>query len=58
MNIEDKNFATKVLKNELIKITGIDSVATKYDLFNGGEDPISNRLKNMIDIDIGDNSLN
>ena len=51
MNIEDKNFATKVLKNELIKITGIDSVATKYDLFNGGEDRISNRLKNMIDID-------
>ena len=39
-----------VEKQTVIKITGIDSVATKYDLFNGGEDHISNRLKNMIDI--------
>ena len=41
MNVEDKNFATKILKKELIKIPGIDSVATKYDLFNGGQDHIS-----------------
>jgi len=51
MNEEEKNFATKILKRELIKIPGIDSVATKYDLFNGGEDHISKRLKNMIHID-------
>ena len=51
MNVEDKNFATKILKKELIKIPGIDSVATKYDLFNGGQDHISKRLKNMIHID-------
>jgi hypothetical protein len=51
MNVEDKDFATKILKKELIKIPGIDSVATKYDLLNGGQDHISKRLKNMIDID-------
>jgi len=51
MNEEDKNFATKILKKELIKITGIDSVATKYDLLNGGQDHISKRLKNMIHLD-------
>ena len=51
MSVEEKNFSTKILKKELIKITGIDSVATKYDLFNGGEDHISKRLKNMVNID-------
>lgn len=51
LSIEEKDIATKIIKNMVVKIDGVKNALSLNDIINLRPNKLNNRLKNMIHLD-------